>query len=524
MDLVSVPNEQIKHTEVSMNQLILNIEKQQDVRQSLSSLRNMIKDEDQKEDFYSVMTLRPELFLSLLSSEDAKTRKNTALLIGDMGELFATSQIPSDKELCKTFVDKLYNAYETEKTLFVKSSYLHALKEYNYTSLLPRLKEILGTLSSMELDEGNRKHVAEEIHVLTDMIVAKEGIKKHKFIGFHEENDYIFLTNRLHKDLVEGQIAALTDTPFKPFPAGVRLVTKQLDKLLPLRTYQELLFLVPGMATLPSDAVDAAAKVGDSIFLEFLNKRHDQPGPFYFRIEVKSKMPLDKKSQFIRRFASELERVSNRQLINSATNYELELRLIPNKTGTFNTLVKLFTIKDDRFSYRKEFQASSIKPVNAALFVALAKPYMVENARVLDPFCGVGTLLIERQKEVKADTSYGLDISEEAIQKAKINTEEAGQLIHYINRDFQSFTHEYHFDEIFTDMPFAMGNSSQEDILRIYKDFFAHAKTLLSKTGTIICYSRNPEYCKRFTKEYGYRVVKEFVISEKEDTRLFVIK
>ena len=119
MDLVSVPNEQIKHTEVSMNQLILNIEKQHDVRQSLSSLRNMIKDEDQKEDFYSVMTLRPELFLSLLSSEDAKTRKNTALLIGDMGELFATSQIPSDKELCKTFVEKLYKAYETEKTLFV---------------------------------------------------------------------------------------------------------------------------------------------------------------------------------------------------------------------------------------------------------------------------------------------------------------------------------------------------------------------------------------------------------------------
>ena len=507
-----------------MKQLILNIEKNENVRQSLSSLRSMIKDEEEKENLYSAMTEQPQLFLSALSLEDAKTRKNAALLIGDMGELLATSQIPSDKELCDTFVKELYKAYETETTLFVKSSYLEALKEYNYTSLLPQLKETLNTLSSMELAEDNRKHVAEEIHVLTDMIVAKEGIKKHRFTGFHEENECIFLTNRLHKDLVEGQMAALTDTPFKPFPAGVRLVTRQLGDLLPIRTYQELLFLVPGMATLPADPIEAAAKVANSSLPEFLTKRHDKANPFYFRVEVKSKMPLDKKSQFIHRFAAEIERVSNRQLINSATNYELELRLIANKTGSYNTLVKLFTIKDDRFSYRKEFQASSMKPVNAALLVALAKPYMVENARVLDPFCGVGTLLIERQKEIKADTSYGLDISEEALEKAKSNTEEAGQLIHYIHRDFQSFTHEYHFDEIFTDMPFAMGNTSKEEIYQLYKDFFAHAKTLLSKTGTIIVYSRNPEYCIRFAKDLGYRIVKELVISEKEDARLFIIK
>ena len=132
--------------------------------------------------------------------------------------------------------------------------------------------------------------------------------------------------------------------------------------------------------------------------------------------------------------------------------------------------------------------------------------------------------MIERQKELNADTSYGVDISEEALEKASLNTNEAGQLIHYIHRDFESFTHEYPFDEIFTDLPFAMGTSSQDEIRRIYKDFFAHSKSLLSKTGTIICYARNPEYCTRFAKENGYRIVKEFVISEKEDTRLFVIK
>ena len=507
-----------------MKQLITNIEKQENVRQTLSSLRSMIKDEDQKEEFYTVLTAQPELFLKTLSSEDAKTRKNIALLLGDMGDLLTPSVLPKDQELCATFVKMLFDAYNKEETLFVKSAYLEALKQYNYTKLLPQLKEKLNTLSSMELTMDNRKHISEEIHVLTDMIVAKEGIKKHNFTGFHQENECIFLTNRIHKELVEEQIKALTTSPIKPFSAGVRLVTKELDQLLPIRTYQEVLFLLPGMATLPSDPIEAASKVVDSKLVEYLNKRHNGTAPFYFRVEIKSKMPMDKKSQFIHRFASELERVSNRQLVNSTTNYELELRLIPNKTGTYNTLIKLFTIKDERFSYRKEFQSSSIKPVNAALFVALAKPYMVENARVLDPFCGVGTLLIERQKEIKADTSYGIDISEEALQKASLNTNEAGQLIHYIHRDFESFTHEYPFDEIFTDLPFAMSASSQDDIRRIYKDFFAHSKSLLSKTGTIICYARNPEYCTRFAKENGYRIVKEFVISEKENTRLFIIK
>lgn len=507
-----------------MKQLITNIEKQENVRQALSSLRSMIKDEDQKEEFYTILTAQPELFLNTLSSEDAKTRKNIALLLGDMGDLLTPSMLSEDQELCDIFVKKLFESYSKEETLFVKSAYLEALKQYNYTSLLPQLKQKLNALSSMEFTEDNRKHVSEEIHVLTDMIIAKEGIKKHTFTGFHEENECIFLTNRIHKEVVEEQIKALTTSPIKPFSAGVRVVTKELDQLLPLRTYQELLFLVPGMATLPSDPLEAANKVADSKLVQFLNKRHKGTTPFYFRVEVKSQMPMDKKSQFIHRFASALERVSKRQLINSTTNYELELRLIPNKTGTYNTLVKLFTIKDERFFYRKEFQSSSIKPVNAALFVALAKPYMVENARVLDPFCGVGTLLIERQKEIKADTSYGIDISEEALQKASLNTNEAGQLIHYIHRDFESFTHEYPFDEIFTDLPFAMSTSSQDDIRRIYKNFFSHSKTLLSKTGTIICYARNPEYCIQFAKDNGYRIIKEFVISEKDHTRLFIIK
>ena len=40
----------------------------------------------------------------------------------------------------------------------------------------------------------------------------------------------------------------------------------------------------------------------------------------------------------------------------------------------------------------------------------LAKPYLKEDAAVLDPFCGVGTMLIERNKVLPARSLYGIDI------------------------------------------------------------------------------------------------------------------
>lgn len=506
-----------------MKQLLTNIHNHTNERKSLSDLRGILKKEEQKTLFYPLFLEYQTDICACLNAEDAKTRKNAVLLIGDMGELLCKKADADATQAADTLTALLYEAYKKESTLFVKESYLLALKDYDYAHLLPSLKKELILLSDIEQDDTNKKHISSQQRAITDLIVAKEGIKKHTFTGYDKSCECILLTNRLHKNITEAQIADDT-AEIKPFNAGVRLVTSHLEKVLQVRTYQELLFLVPGMTTLDTDPLQAAKKVCNSYLLEFLKKRHNGSIPFYFRVELKSKLPLDKRSQFTKRFSAELERLTDRQLINSANNYELELRLIANKTGTYNTLVKLFTIPDDRFSYRKEYQSSSIKPVNAALLVALASKYMQEGARVLDPFCGVGTMLIERQKAVRADTSYGVDISAEALAKAKTNTLEAGQVIHYINRDFASFTHEYQFDEIFTDMPFAMGNISKEEVYKTYKDLFTHAKTLLSKDGTIILYSHDKDYVIRLAKENGYQIIKQFVISEKENTHLFVIK
>ncbi|MFI3170938.1 MAG: methyltransferase [Eubacteriales bacterium] len=489
------------------NHLLNNIITNCELRQSLSQLRQEIKQDSIKSELKKdIKNYIPE-FIELLKHTDAKTRKNTALLMGDLGMY--------------EFLPALFEGYKNESQRFVKSSYLIALQCFDCSIYLGELKEILNTLTMTPLNTENQKHIQEEIRALSKLLVQEEGISNHTFTGFHYPLDCILLTNKLHKELLECEI---TDGEIIPFRAGVRVVTENLNTLLDLRTYSELLFVIPGLSTLSADPIHAAKSIVLSNLLPMLRNIHQEKTPFYFRVELKSKLALDQKSRYAKSLSSELERLSSRSLINSTSNYEVELRLIENKTGMFNILIKLFTIPDERFSYRTESIAASIRPVNAAQLVALAADYMIEDSRTLDPFCGVGTMLIERQKVVKGNTSYGIDFYAPAIEKARINTENAGQIIHYINRNFFDFTHEYPFDEIFTNMPYSTGHKSEEEIEMLYKDFFPKAREVLTRSGTIIMYSRNPELVRELSFYYKYNITKAIEIVPKENSWLFIIQ
>lgn len=476
-------------------------------RQDLSALRQEIKTPINKKVLLTLIPPHIPAFTSLLHSEDAKTRKNTALLMGDLG--------------LYEFLEPLYDGYKNELQLFVKSAYLTALQAFDCSIYIDDLKLQLDTLASTTLTEENKKHIQDEMRALSKLLIQEEGVDTHTFTGYYHTLDCIFLTNRLYKELIEREI---TDGEILPFKAGVRVVTEHISSLLDLRIYSEILFVVPGLTTVSADPTTAAKELASSNLLGLLRSTHKEKTPFYFRVELKTKMDLNKKSTYAKKLSSELEMLSNRQLLNTTSNYEIELRLIENKLGTFNALLKLNTIPDHRFRYRKESVAASIRPVNAAQLVALAKDYMVEDSRTLDPFCGVGTMLIERQMAVKGNTSYGIDFYAPAIEKARFNTEAAGQIVHYINRNFFDFTHEYPFDEIFTNMPFKTGHKSEEELEELYRAFFPKAKEMLTAEGTIIMYSHNPEFVHELASINNYDILEAFEIMPKEDAWLFIIR
>ena len=496
-----------------MKDIYQEIKNGREVRQNLSSLRQEIKVDSIKKSFCDLIQQDYQIFIDLLDNEDAKTRKNTALLLGDLE--------------AQESLEQLMEAYDKEPQLFVKSSYLTAISHLNYEKCLPQLKNKLELLSSMEVSEDNRKHISEEIRELSLMVIASEGISSHKFSDGKTFFNIVLLCNRNYRELIYDQLKEeefVDSSNMKILTAGVSLQTNKVLPVAKLRTYTELLFLVKGMKVCPKDPRETARIIAASHLLEFLESCHTTAAPFYFRIEIKSKMELDKKSAFAKKTASYLEEFTERKLINSAGNYEVEIRLIEDKESDLYIMVKLFTLEDHRFEYRKKVTPTSIKPVNAALLVALAKDYMCEDARVLDPFCGVGTMLIERQMQVKANTSYGIDFMEDAIEGAKENTEAAGQIIHYIQKDFFDFTHEYLFDEIFTNMPFAIGRKTEEEISDLYENFFKKAKTHLVPDGRIIMYTHNREYVESMAPFYGYKIIQDFEVNKKEETFLYILE
>ena len=91
-----------------------NLIQNENVRESLSKLRSQIKNEAEREQLLDLVE-EGTILMDLLCHEDAKTRKNAALLLGDL-EFNAAKKA-------------LISAYEKETTRFVKSAYLIALSK-----------------------------------------------------------------------------------------------------------------------------------------------------------------------------------------------------------------------------------------------------------------------------------------------------------------------------------------------------------------------------------------------------------
>lgn len=473
------------------------------VRKNLISLRQLIKEKDVFDEWKHYHEKHPLLY-TFLSDEDAKIRKNAALILG-----------ATDGDAA---VEALYRAYEAEETLFVKSAYLTAMDGLAVAPYQNALKERYDMLFGKDAAENEKKHIREELHALDKLLRVEAD--RHKFTGYETPVELLLTTNPSYREVTAAQITK--DRPVL-VPAGVKVKTTHLRDILTIRTFREMLFLLSGSHHVKADPEDAAEAFLASNLMELLTGLHDGDGIFRFRIEIRSKMTLEERSAFIRKMATALEEKSAHRLMNAPDAYEIELRMVLNADGTFYPVLKLFTIPMRRFSYRKQSIATSIHPSTAALLMQLAKPHLRKKAQVLDPFCGVGTMLIERDLAVAAGDMYGTDIFGEAIIKARENALAAGRAVNYINRDFFDFTHKYLFDEIVTNMPMR-GKKSKEEQDAFYGDFFERASGLLAEDGVIILYSNENGFVKkqlRLHKEY--RLLEEYIIRKKDGFSLFII-
>lgn len=513
------------------------------LRQSLIALRDALKDEKNRREFAYLLGGDFSKLCALLEHEDPKVRKNAASILGKMES--------------EDLLPVLFDAYKKEQTLFVRADYLKAMAGMDCSPLLGALRERLTQLRGTETLPEERKHVQEEIRALQEIVLRYEKRERHRFTGWDEPLEIILTVNRCLREVTARQI---TTGKLTMLAGGIRIEGAKVGELRAIRTYREMLFPIPGRNTVPddisrSDAVlpgtaeqdtgavsrgeaegrqtgklfaIQAAQIGTALaapVLTLARRLHQGDGAFPFRLELKAKTEPERKGAFLRRISDALEQASGGELFNSVSNYELEIRLLERKDGTYLPMVKFLDISDTRFAYRRDSIASSIAPVNAALVAELARPYLKEGAQVLDPFCGVGTMLIERDRAVKAGIIYGIDIFGEAIEKAKANTERAGCQIYYVNKDFFEFEHGYRFDEIISDLPQVTAAHPLEEIRGLYREFFAVAGRFLQPEALLVLYTTEPRLVIDAVRDRReYEIIEKHTMNEKNGAGVFIIR
>ncbi len=475
---------------------LLDIIENKNVRVALISIKAELTTESEIETFKAEENYNPDIFLTLLKHEDAKIRKNDAIIMGLLRE--------------ENFKDELIAAYKSDATLFNKSAYLKAIKNYAYQEDAKDLIERKEELESGKFEEKDLKHIAQELSVLREMFPEKR--EKHIFVNPSQPVMLILTTKKEASERLVCEVKKMQEVQeVQKMFLGVMFKTAKIKELSQIRTYKEILFPLNGLK--PVGKNEIVKNIVHGNLLALLNILHESSkSPFGFRI-TSSRLDDAK-------IAKEIEALSKGRLRNAPSDYEIEIKIIENKDEQMISFLKLYTFKDMRFSYRKNVVSASIHPVNAAIVMDMVEDYLVDNGQILDPFCGVGTMLIERNQKKLARYNYGIDVFSQAIQGARENADASEVDINFINRNYFDFRHEYFFDEIITNMPRFEKEASDS----FYRDFFLKSEEVLKDKGLIIMYSNEKNLVKKYMRiNHNFKLIREFLFNEKEGYSVYVI-
>lgn len=489
----------------------------QEVRQNLIQLKEMLREDGQEEAFMEALG-GGSVFSCLLKDEDPKVRKNAAQALGLLaGRMDSKLSAKEEGEIEQS----LFAAYEAEQTLFVRAAYLKAMQNVCSGRYMDQLRERHGELLRIEpaSPEADKKHLRQERKELEALLREGSRLHAHAFCAPARVAEVFLTTERGFAAYTAEQIRS---GRAEVFANGVRVTSGDFEALCAIRTYREMLFPIHAARPLQADGQVADSLLGGNLMQLLQGYLRGGP-PYYFRIEEAPLPGQEKNADFIKKVAFALEEGSQYQLSNAKDHYEVEIRLVQNKKGGYTPFLKFYALPLHRFSYRRNVVASSIQPSLAALLVWLAKPYLKENAAVLDPFCGVGTMLLERERAVPARSLYGVDIFGEAIQGARENTALAGAQAFYVRKDFFDFTHRHRFDEIITDMP-VRGRKSKAEQDALFQGFFERAPRILEKGGVIVMYTNENGFVKKQLRLHkNLELLKEYCIRPKGEWFLFII-
>ncbi|MBQ9923940.1 MAG: methyltransferase domain-containing protein, partial [Clostridia bacterium] len=174
---------------------------------------------------------------------------------------------------------------------------------------------------------------------------------------------------------------------------------------------------------------------------------------------------------------------------NNPSAYDTELR-VDCHMDRADLYLKLWNVADSRYPWRQRTVSASIHPATAACLVRYAKKFETrERPRVLDPFCGCGSLLFAREKLGPCRVLMGVDKSGTAVESARVNARAGKSKAAFVTKDILRFEGREGFDLILSNLPFGNRVGSHEDNTRLYDRFVRRLPDLLSPGGVAVLYT-----------------------------------
>ena len=436
---------------------------------------------------------RPEL-RTLLQSPEPKVRKNAARLLGALyqpGDLIALKQ-----------------ALFCEKTLFVTPSIILALG--NGGEEAQRALEEYG--QGLKAPDGpeEQKHYDEISAALSAALSRCRPRQKRQFLGLPQSRELVLVPAPGCRELLLKE-AREKGVKARKCGLGIAVNTEEYQSVFALRCFEEV--LIP-LGTCPAPegvskealarwARAAAAAAKD--FAPLLASTSTGGPPYEYRIELRTKE--GQRAECIRALARELGNGGG--LVNAPSGYMAELRAYVEKTTAL--YAKLCLPQDPRFQYRKRVLPASIAPATAAALIRFARPYMKANARVLDPCCGSGTLLVERERAgVPVSELLGVDIDSRAVSAARENAAAARSKARFLGGDCRNFRPRQPFDELYANLPFGTRVGTHDSSVELYRALVGRLDKLLAPGGVAVFYTTQRAALVGLLNRAGYQVREQF--------------
>lgn len=280
----------------------------------------------------------------------------------------------------------------------------------------------------------------------------------------------------------------------------ITLATREVRKTSRLRTVDDVFFIIESERALASHgALNALRKtqlkdpILQGIALKFDTRRSTKRTTNYWVFVKQDRDSAVFRKQIAQALVENIAREFSKWKAREPADIEL-WAFMCNERLTYGLRLSDAAFRKRR--YKVDERAGALRPTIAAAMAVLAMRDLSSPAKVLDPMCGSGTILIEAAALNGHCTCLGIDIDESAVELAKLNTRQARlderiEFLHGDSTDQDSGVFESarqpaeKFDCIISNLPFGV-KFKPADLQQLYNSALKIWKLQLSPSGRMI--------------------------------------